>query len=97
LLLKEQLGLLTDEERERLLHLKDHFARLEEEEMRRREMEEELRRKEMEEELRRSEMDELEMLRLKLLNGTITEEELRRLRELEAKYGLEAIANPFEP
>jgi len=41
-------------------------------------------------------MSELEALRKKLLDGTITEEELRRLRELEAKYGLEQIKNPFE-
>jgi hypothetical protein len=41
------------------------------------------------------EIDELEMLRQKLLNGEITEEELRRLRELEAKYGLEEMNNPF--
>jgi len=40
-------------------------------------------------------MDELERLRQKLLDGTITEEELRRLRELEAKYGLEAMEDPF--
>ena len=45
---------------------------------------------------RMKELDELEELRKKLLNGTITEEELRRLRELEAKYGLEHIENPFE-
>lgn len=42
------------------------------------------------------ELSELEALRKKLLDGTITEEELRRLRELEAKYGLDPIANPFE-
>lgn len=41
-------------------------------------------------------MDELERLRRKLLDGTITEDELRRLRELEKKLGLEPIENPFE-
>ena len=42
------------------------------------------------------ELAELEALRKKLLDGTITEDELRRLRELEAKYGLEHIENPFD-
>lgn len=31
-----------------------------------------------------------------MLDGTITEEELRRLRELERKLGLDPIENPFE-
>lgn len=35
-------------------------------------------------------------MRRKLLDGTITEEELRRLRELEKKLGLDPIENPFE-
>jgi hypothetical protein len=42
------------------------------------------------------ELDELEELRKKLMDGTITEEELRRLRELEAKFGLEEMKDPFE-
>lgn len=46
--------------------------------------------------LRLKELDELEELRKKLLAGTITEDELRRLRELEGKYGLEPIENPFD-
>lgn len=41
-------------------------------------------------------MAELEELRRKLLSGEITDEELKRLRELEDKYGLEHIKNPFE-
>jgi hypothetical protein len=35
-------------------------------------------------------------LRKKFLDGTITEDELKRMRELEIKYGLEPITNPFE-
>lgn len=31
-----------------------------------------------------------------MLDGTITQEELDRLRELERKYGLEEMQNPFE-
>ena len=42
------------------------------------------------------ELSELEELRKKLMNGDITEEELRRLRELEEKYGLEPAENPFD-
>lgn len=30
------------------------------------------------------------------MNGDITEDELRRLRELEEKYGLEPAENPFD-
>lgn len=48
------------------------------------------------EEERKRELAELEELRRKLLAGEITEDELRRLRELEEKYGLEHIKNPFE-
>ena len=33
-------------------------------------------------------------MRRKLLDGTITEEELQRLRELEAKHGLEPMEDP---
>lgn len=44
--------------------------------------------------MRLKEIDELERLRRKLMDGTITEEELRRLRELEDKYGLEHMEDP---
>lgn len=40
------------------------------------------------------ELSEIEELRRKLANGEITEEELRRLRELEDKHGLEHAKDP---
>ncbi len=45
--------------------------------------------------LRQAEMSGLEELRRKLLSGEITDEELRRLRELEAKYGMDELKDPF--
>lgn len=45
--------------------------------------------------MKKSELSEIEELRRKLLAGEITEEELKRLRELEAKHGLEEMKDPF--
>jgi len=52
--------------------------------------------KRLEELIRLKELAELEALLKKLRDGTISEEELRRLRELENKFGLEPEKNPFE-
>jgi hypothetical protein len=80
--------MLTDDEKQLLSRLRDAE----------RDREEALRKQKLadEEALRLKEVDEIERLRRKLMDGTITEEELRRLRELEAKYGLEPMEVPIE-
>lgn len=80
------MGQLTDDEKLLLEQLRAE-ALANEENLKRQKLAEE-------EALRLKEIDELERLRRKLMDGTITEEELRRLRELEDKYGLEHMEDP---